>query len=739
MQRSFPTAVIIIMLSQILLLAGCGGGSSSKTNPNQVAQVTLPISTLSLNPGEVENVGIPQAINAGGGQVSGVTFTFNSSNPSVASVKGDGSVCGGTWDSTFVVCTGTTANGQPVTGKAIITATAQGVSSAPLTVTVHPVVNFITTGPSGPIPPSGCLSHGSTLQFTATACSTQVTPHATAGACAPNAADITSQVLPFTWTTSDPTVATIDANGLATAQAGGIGGIVASVGAVTSPSAGFHTCMPVSLTLHQTGDTNGPTESATMNVGDTRQLEADEIDENGSFFTGEPVTFVSNHRGIASIAPGVSGTNIVATVSAVTPGGAGLFAVCAPPACGNGINKPVYSNLFSVTVNGGSPATTVYAATSFAPPPGTQQVMIPIDTSKTPPAAGTPINLPGQPNSIIFTKDGTRGFIGTSSGLALLDTVAQTVTLIDGNAVGKVLAVSPNGTEIIISNAALEPSFGLPFVSDPASQRLFLVNVTSTGSTTSTFILPGAFAAAFDNAGIKAYVAAQTGDGTNNIYVVSPFQSLQKLALPGIAIDATPLASGPLVFVATTGSPNALNAFNVCDNSLLTPAPATNNTSVQLLGSVLNLNVIVALEATGINLETVNVTPPAAGFCPPNVATGNLFLDFGIGPITAHRLLVSTLGNHVVALPAGVNKVLVANLGASGNTASVIGLPAGATEPANGDLVLDGNTLWVGVAGTNTVDRIDLLAGNDNLQIPMSFKQSDGTPAPPNIIGVKPH
>jgi hypothetical protein len=160
---------------------------------------------------------------------------------------------------------------------------------------------------------------------------------------------------------------------------------------------------------------------------------------------------------------------------------------------------------------------------------------------------------------------------------------------------------------------------------------------------------------------------------------------------------------------------------------------------VQLLGRVLNLNVIVALEATGVNLETVNVTPPASGFCPANVATGNLFLDFGVGPFTAHKLLVSTNGNHVVALPAGLNKILVASLGASGNTTSTIALPAGATEPANGDLVLDGNTLWVGVAGTNTVDRIDLLAGTDNLQIPMTFKQSDGTAAPPNIIGVKPH
>jgi DNA-binding beta-propeller fold protein YncE len=50
----------------------------------------------------------------------------------------------------------------------------------------------------------------------------------------------------------------------------------------------------------------------------------------------------------------------------------------------------------------------------------------------------------------------------------------------------------------------------------------------------------------------------------------------------------------------------------------------------------------------------------------------------------------------------------------------------------------DGNTVWVGVAGTNTVDKIDLVGGSDANQVSTSFKKSDGTAAPPNIVAVQP-
>src|SRR5262249_3127385 len=144
--------------------------------------------------------------------------------------------------------------------------------------------------------------------------------------------------------------------------------------------------------------------SATLNVGDTKVIQADMVDENNVTTASAPVTILSNNSKVAAVA-GV-------TVTAGSPGGAGLIAVCSPPNCGAGLNLPIYSNLFQVAVNGSSPATNVYATTSFAPPSGTTPTMIPIDTSKTPPAAGTAINLPGVPNSLVFAPSGSRAFMG---------------------------------------------------------------------------------------------------------------------------------------------------------------------------------------------------------------------------------------------------------------------------------------------------------------------------------------
>ena len=149
----------------------------------------------------------------------------------------------------------------------------------------------------------------------------------------------------------------------------------------------------------------------------------------------------------------------------------------------------------------------------------------------------------------------------------------------------------------------------------------------------------------------------------------------------------------------------------------------------------------MALEPTGLDVVTAfpsDLTPPVTitpANCPGNIGYSNSFIDFGIGPITAHQLLVGSAGTHVAVLPAGLNQVLSVL-----NVTSVAGIPlaAGATEPLNGSLTPDGATLWVGVAGTNTVDRINLNSNADEVQIPMTFKKADGSPAPPNLVVIKP-
>jgi trimeric autotransporter adhesin len=689
------------------LLAGCGDGSSS-TN-NNVAVVTVTPSSLSLVAGQVTTISA-LAVTAANSTVS-TPFTFNSSNTKIATVSPSGGVCGGVWDSAFVVCNGNDALGNPISGSAIVTATAQGVTSGPVNVSVHPSVTSVSVDPV-----AGCFSIAQTHQFVA---------HAFHGS-----TDITSQVGNFTWSSSAAAVAAVDANGLATARIPGITGVVATVGATTSPAVNFKTCMPVQIVLHINGDPAGvPTEAATMNVADTKTIQADMVDELGAITPNAPVTILSNNTTVAT----VSGT----TLTAGSPGGAGLQAVCAPPACGVNINTPIYSNLFSVTVNGASPNTTsVYASSSFAPPAGTSPTLIPIDISKTPPAVGTAINLPGVPNSILFDPVGTRAFIGSNAGLIILDTGSNVATLATPVPIGKVLAVSPDGNKVILSNAAIDPGTNLPIDSFPSEQRVWVFDRTA--STITTFVLTGAVAATFDPDLFRAYVVASNG----NVYILSPLLTTVTTSIGGASTSVAPLASGPFVYIANSAG---LQVMATCNNVQQGLTPPTNSSNIQLVGSLKNSNTIVAVDSTGIDVVTVTtsaLTPPVTitpANCPGNVSYSNQFIDIGLGPLTARQLLIgsNSSGSHVAVFAAGVNKVLTV-VPAPGGIVFPIPLPAGATEPLSGGMTPDGIFIWAGIGGTNSVDRINLNNGTDDMQVPMTFKKSDGSAAPPNVVGLKP-
>ena len=689
-------------------LAGCG--SSKPAANTTVAQVLVSPASASLVAGQVLALST-SAVNSANATIPTV-FTFNSSNTKVATVSPRGEVCGGVWDATFVVCNGVDASNNPISGTATITATAQSVTSGPISVTVHPSITSVTIDPITPA--NTCSSIGQTHQFTAHAFH--------------NGTEITSSVGNFNWSSSDGTVASVDANGLATARLSGLGGVVASIGATTAPATPFKTCMPVNLVLHVAGDpASGFTTSVTLNTTDTKVVQVDMIDENGTVTSPAPVTILSNNPTVATL----GGT----TVTAQSPGGAGLLAVCAPPSCGNGLNTPIYSNLFSIAVNGTSPtSTTVYAASSFPVPTGQIMPLIPIDLSKSPIVAGMAIPLPGVPNSLVFDRTGARAYIGTDQGLAILDANANTVSLATPVPVGKVLAVSTDGSRAIISNAANNPATGTPIEPVVANQRLWVFDRNA--NTITTFISAGAVAASFDDDNFRAYVVANNG----NVYVFSPLLSLVTENIGGSSIDVTTLASNPFVYVANSGG---LDVLNTCNNAQRPAAgnPPTNSSPVQLLGSVRNKDQIIAVDSTGVNVETVTVTqltaPTAisAANCAPNVSYSNQFFDFGLGAFTARQLIVASNGSRIAVLPAGLNKVLDVLNGVSAGAAA---LPAGATEALSGGMTPDGATLWVGVAGTNSVDRINLLNNVDEFQLPMSFKKVDGSAAPPNLVAIKP-
>src|SRR5262249_42027303 len=251
-------------------------------------------------------------------------------------------------------------------------------------------------------------------------------------------------------------------------------------------------------------------------------------------------------------------------------------------------------------------------------------------------------NLPGTPNSLVFNATGTKGFMGTSGGIAVLDTATNTVSAIDPF-VGKVLAVSPDGNTVILSNAAPDPSTGNPIQPDVPSQRLVILAGTNS---LQKLVLPGAIAASFTGDSSKAFIAVHSSNPADDgrFYVSSGFQSLQTtptLSLsPGSVIsDVATVAGGGYSYFATS---NGLHVVATCNNAQQQPAndPPTNSSTLQLVDSVGNSNLIVAVDSTGIDIVTVNLnsllsanTPPftlTPTNCAPPVSYNNQFLDFGI-------------------------------------------------------------------------------------------------------------
>ena len=189
-------------IASLLFLFGCVGSSY----PNVVT--TGPVATVTVAPVSATiAIGATQqftatAKDANGNVISGVSFTWNSSMASVATVNTNGLAKGVGQGSANI-----TATVSAVTGSAALTVNA--VTTVPVaTVTVAPV--------------SATIAIGATQQFTATA------------------KDANGNVISgvsFTWNSSMASVATVNTNGLAKGVGQGSANVTATVSAVTGSAA----------------------------------------------------------------------------------------------------------------------------------------------------------------------------------------------------------------------------------------------------------------------------------------------------------------------------------------------------------------------------------------------------------------------------------------------------------------------------------------------------------------------
>jgi hypothetical protein len=171
-------------------ISGCGGHRPAGSS-NFPAKVTLlPTSGASVQLGSIL-VFTATAQNAADGNVN-ASFTFTSSNTSILNIAPGGIACAGVWNPTYTVCT------PGASGPVEVTASADGQSSAPTLVFVHPAIdNMTVTGVvlTGTPPQEPCLSQGQTMTVEAHAFS--------------QGTDITSSVGTFTWSANNSNVVTI--------------------------------------------------------------------------------------------------------------------------------------------------------------------------------------------------------------------------------------------------------------------------------------------------------------------------------------------------------------------------------------------------------------------------------------------------------------------------------------------------------------------------------------------------
>jgi hypothetical protein len=247
------------------------------------------LSSIAVTPAFPADLGVGAALqfNAIGTYTSGATsditssVTWSSSSPTVATIFANGSATG------------------EGSGTTNITATLSGVSSPIVKLTIK-AVSSISIVPAV----SHNLDIGATQQFSAIGTYSDG-----------SSADISAQVM---WLSSNPQVATIYANGLATAVTAGTANITATLGGVTSPATALAVQALSSIAV-------SPASPNNLAIGATQNFTAIGTFADGSLMNiTSQVTWSSTVPGITTIATGGTATGVKSGTVNITAAMAGI-------------------------------------------------------------------------------------------------------------------------------------------------------------------------------------------------------------------------------------------------------------------------------------------------------------------------------------------------------------------------------------------------------------------------------
>ena len=359
----------VVAILSFWSLSACGGGG--KAGPPLFAGKILltPSSNTSLVLGGT--LVFFSTVQTASGTTLNTPVTYSSSDTSILNIASNGVACAGRWDQTFSTCS------PGATGVVKITATALGSASIPTYVFVHPPIDSITV--------TGILLDGVPVQEPCLSQSQSMTLEAHAFS---RGVDVTASVGPFTWSQSNPTVATLTPvvnnsytfptnRVTATAAVPGITQIYASASGVSStsfqqptysemingspvssPVLDFFSTCPIANIALEVGavGTRQTSFSVTKGTGVASQTvfatitdvmgNSTLVNSTGSVVLSKiPLTWLSSQPGAISVA---SGCTESCQLTLNSPGAASITAACSPPTCNVGF-PTVPQSLSSLT------------------------------------------------------------------------------------------------------------------------------------------------------------------------------------------------------------------------------------------------------------------------------------------------------------------------------------------------------------------------------------------------------
>jgi hypothetical protein len=749
----------VVVLS-VAGMSGCGGHKPPGVSPFPARINLTPAGNTSLQSGSTL-VFIATAQNSSNATVP-AGFTFTSSDTSILNVAPNGNVCAGHWDAAYVNCT------PGGTGLATVTASALGISSAPTLVFVHPPIDNITvTGillNGSPIQ-EPCLSQGQTMTVEAHAFS--------------QGTEVTQSVGPFTWLANNGSVVKLTpipypvtynnvtyniATNQATAAAvtPGITEIYATASGVTSmsfqqPPPGtdlsfFETCPIQNITLELGHAGSGQTSFVTAKGTSSETVIATVTDvmgnsslpnTNGGIQLNKiPLTWTSSQPQVVGVG---TGCTLSCALTLPSSGAAAITASCSPPTCNVG---------FPVAPSGSIPPVAVYAsplpgkttaaisglvkgatsptsvlATSMGcggePPADCTTAIYNVSTAKA--TAGGENPLPVSPNSFLFDLGGDKVYMGSDFGAEVITpgnfgtTTSAFASL--GTVTGKILAISANGSQAIFSDTLHVPN------------QVYVVNTTSSASSTTALNISGATAAGFSPDGFKAFIFGFDSNNNPNLYVYSALQALQTIPLAaGTTVNSIVFSNNAafayVVEPSLAGGGPAFTVYNTCNNQIST-SPSLTPQTIPLTASPVSFKALpdgvhfIALESGGnidyitasiTGIPAATLTSPANALCPMMVShTPPQSINLGQGSIQPINFFPSPDGTLLYVLDQSFAGILVYDF-ASGATTGID--LANNALPISVDASVDGGMIVV--AGSD--GQLHLvstgLAGSDQAQVP---------------------